>query len=115
VFEFFIAEANQRLQRDLVASPVKLAQLKNLAVDEAFHQAEDVRIGPSLDLAEENPFVVAQKVELVDAGKRIRQELMRRVELAASYNVAVDVQAYALGSPKQFGILFGLDWNRGCH
>ena len=113
VFEFFITEANQRLQRDLVAGPVKLAQLENLAVDEAFHQAEDVRVRPSLDLAEENRFVLAQKLELINARKGIRQELVRRIELAAPYDVLVDVPAHALGSANTFGILFGLDWEWG--
>src|SRR4051794_13826566 len=62
VFEFFITEANQCFQSDLVTCPVKFAQLENLAVDESFHEAEDVRISPSLDLAEENRFVLAQKL-----------------------------------------------------
>src|SRR5215469_9249701 len=84
MLEFFITEANQRLQSDLVTGPVKFAQLKNLAVDETFHQAEDVRIGPSLNLTEENGFVLAQKLKLTDAGNGVRQELMRRIELAAS-------------------------------
>src|SRR4029078_1700370 len=68
-----------------------------------------------LNLAEKECFVLAQKIKLVDAGDGVRQELMGRIELAASYNVPVDVPAYALGSANTFGILFGLDGNGGRH
>jgi hypothetical protein len=53
VLEFLVAEADQRLERDLVAQPVIAADLEHLGVDEALHQAEDVGVGAPLDLADQ--------------------------------------------------------------
>ena len=53
VLQLLVAEADQRLERDLVAEPVVAAQLEHLGVDEALDQAEDVGVGAALDLAHE--------------------------------------------------------------
>jgi hypothetical protein len=50
MFEFFVAEAHERLQRDLIPHPVILAEFENLGVDEAFDEAKYIRIGADLHL-----------------------------------------------------------------
>jgi hypothetical protein len=46
MLELFVAEADQRFERHLIAKPVIAADLQDLGVDEPFDQAEDVGIGP---------------------------------------------------------------------
>jgi hypothetical protein len=73
--------------------PVVAADLEHLRADEALDQAEHVRVGATLDLAEEAPLVGAQPIDLVDQREPVGQELLAQVELAAADDVAVDVPA----------------------
>ena len=50
MLQLLIAEPDQRLERNLVAEPVIVAQFQDLGVDEAFNQSKDVGIGTALDL-----------------------------------------------------------------
>jgi hypothetical protein len=56
MFQLFIAEPDQRLERNLVPEPVIVAQFQDLGIDEALNEPEDVGIGTALDLADESPF-----------------------------------------------------------
>ena len=51
VLELLVGEADQRLERDLVAERVLAADLEHLGADEALDQAEQVRVGAALHLA----------------------------------------------------------------
>jgi hypothetical protein len=49
VLQFLVAEPHQRLERDLVAEPVIVAQLEHFGVDEALDQAKDIGVGAAPD------------------------------------------------------------------
>jgi hypothetical protein len=51
VLQLFVAEPNQRLERNLVAEPVIVAQFEDLGIDEALDQPKDIGVGAALDLA----------------------------------------------------------------
>ena len=76
MLQLLIAEPDQRLERNLVAEPVIVAQFQDLGVDEAFNQSKDVGIGTALDLTHEPLFVGRQGGEDVGQGQPIRQELV---------------------------------------
>ncbi len=97
VLDLLVGEADERLERDLVAQHVVAAHVDDLGGDEALDQAEDVRVGAALHLREETSLVGRQKCEPVDSRQAVRQEALREVELATAYHVAVDVPADALG------------------
>ena len=97
VLQLLVAEADQRLERDLVADPVVAAHLQHLRVDEALGQAEHIGVGTALDLAHRALLVGRQGGELGGEGKSVRQELVRGIEAAAPDDVLVDVPAHPLG------------------
>ena len=97
VLEFLVAKAHQRLERDLVAEPVIVAQLQNLGVDEAFDQAEDVGVGPALDLADEPLLAGRQRREGVCQHKPVGKEFVGGVEAASPDHVLLDLPAHPLG------------------
>ncbi len=57
VLQLLVAEPNQRLERNLVAETVILAQFKDLGSDEALDQPKDIGIGAALDLAHKPLFI----------------------------------------------------------
>ena len=97
VLQLLVAEADQRLERDLVAEPVVAAELEHLGVDEALDQAEDVGVGAALDLAHEALFAGRQRRERVGERKAVGQEFVRGIEAAAADDVLLDVPAHPLG------------------
>ena len=56
VLQLLVAEPDQRLERNLVAEPVILAQFQDLGIDEALDQPEDIGVGAALDLARRTAF-----------------------------------------------------------
>ena len=48
MFQLLVAEPYQRLERNLVAEPVILAQFQNLGIDEALDQTKDIGVGAAL-------------------------------------------------------------------
>ena len=97
VLQLLVAEAHQRLERDLVAQPVFVAELQHLGVDEALDQAKHVGVGAALDLAGKALLVGGQGREGIGHRKPVRQELVGGVETAAPDHVLVDVPADPLG------------------
>ena len=69
VLQLLVAEPDQRLERDLVAEPVIVAQFKDLGVDEALDQPKDIGVGAALDLAHEPLFIGRQGGERHRPGK----------------------------------------------
>ena len=108
VLELLVAEADQRLQRGLVAEPVVTADLENLGVDEAFHEPEQERVGSTLHLREQARFGLGEKGEVIDLGKAVRQEALRQVELPSTNDVGVDVPANPLRSADATRIARGI-------
>ena len=45
VLQLLITEPNQRLERDLVAEPMIMAQLQDFSIDEALDQPKDIGVG----------------------------------------------------------------------
>ena len=88
MLEFLVAKADQRLERDLVAEPVIAAQLQNLSVDKAFDQAEDVGVGPALDLADDRfspaDSVVKASASISPSGKNLWAVSKRRPRITSS-------------------------------
>ena len=80
VLELLVAEADQRLERHLIAEQVLPTELEHLRVDEALDEAEDVRVGAALNLAQQPSLGRAQELEVVDLGQAVRQERPRVVE-----------------------------------
>jgi hypothetical protein len=66
MLQLFIAEPDQRLERNLIAEPVIVAQFQNFGVDEALDQSKNVGIGTALDLAHEPLFIGGQRRERVN-------------------------------------------------
>ena len=65
VFQLLVAEPYQRLERDLIAEPMILAQLKDLGVDETLDQTKDIGVGAALDLADVALFIGRQGSERI--------------------------------------------------
>jgi hypothetical protein len=65
VLQFFVGEAHQRLERDLVAEPVVAALLEDLGADETLDQAEDVGVGAALDLRQQAALAGIEERQLV--------------------------------------------------
>ena len=97
VLQLLVAEPNQRLERNLVAEPVIVAQFEDLGIDEALDQPEDIGVGAALDLAHEPLFVGRQGRERIGQGKPVRKELVGGIEAAPPDYVLVDVPAHPLG------------------
>ena len=56
VLQLLVAESNQRLERNLVAEPVIVAEFQNLGIDETLDQTKDIGVSAALDLAHEPLF-----------------------------------------------------------
>ena len=97
VFQLLVAEPDQRLERNLVAEPVILAQFQDLGVDEAFDQSKHIGVGAALNLADEPLLVGRQRGERIGERKPVRQELVGGVEAAPPDHVLVDVPTNPLG------------------
>ena len=80
MLQFLVAEPHKRLERGLVSEPVIAADLEHLCVDVTLDEAEDIRIGATLYLAEIALLAVGQEGELLHFGQSVRQELLSRVE-----------------------------------
>ena len=83
MLQLLVAEPYQRLQRDLVAEPVILAQLQHLGIDEALDQTEDIGVGATLDLADEPLFIGRQGRESIRQRKPVGKKLLGGVEVSA--------------------------------
>src|SRR5690606_32158142 len=78
----------------------------------ALDQAEHVRVGAALDLAEQAALVVVEELDLVDLRQAVGQELLAEVEAPAADHVAVDVPADALRDLDAPGIAPGVQRRR---
>jgi hypothetical protein len=107
VLQFLVAEPNQRLERNLVAEPMILAQFKHLGVDEALDQPKDVGVGAALDLAHKPLFIGRQGRERIGQGKPVRQELVGGIKVAPPDDVLVDIPSHPLGYLNTARIPFG--------
>jgi hypothetical protein len=112
VLELLVREAHKRLERRLVAKAVLGAHFDHLRADEALDEAEHVRVRAPLHLGEEDSFFLREEVELADFRKAVRQEFLRKIELAPTDDVAVDVPADALGHCEAPRIAPGVDRQR---
>src|SRR5215469_8869746 len=60
VLQLLVAEPYQRLECNLVAEPMILAQFQDLGIDEALDQTKDVGVSAALYLADVSPFISRQ-------------------------------------------------------
>jgi hypothetical protein len=97
------------LQRVLVAERVLAAHVQHLGGDEPLDEAEHVRVGAALDLAQEPLFARAEEVEAVDLSTARREEALIEVEAPPADDVAVDVEADALRHLDDFRVAHGVD------
>ena len=97
VLQLLVAEPNQRLERNLVAEPMIVAQFQDLGIDEALDQPKDIGVGAALDLAHEPLFIGRQGRERVGQGQPVRKELVGGIEAAPADDVLVYVPAHPLG------------------
>ena len=88
VLELLVAEADERLERDLVAEPVLAGELEHLGADVALDEPEDVGVGAALHLAQQAALRVREEREFVDLRQAGGQERLREVEIAAAHHVA---------------------------
>src|SRR3984893_16291059 len=88
-FNILVAEPNQRLEHNLIAETVILAQFQDLGSDEALDQPKDIGVGAALDLADEPLFVGRQGRERIGQGKPVRQEFVGEIEMAPPNDVLV--------------------------
>src|SRR5262249_6363159 len=90
-----VTKPNERFERNLIAQPMIAAELQDLGADEALDQSEHVGVGPTLYLAEIDPFPRREEVEPPREGKPVRQELVGAVEPTTANDVGIDVPANA--------------------
>jgi hypothetical protein len=112
VLELFVGEAHQCLERGLVAEPVVAAHFRHLRADEALDEAEHVGVGAALHLAEEALLLGLQERQPADHRQAVGQELPAEVEPAAADDVAVDLEAHALGNLDGLRVAVGLGLHR---
>ena len=96
MLQLLVAEPNQRLERNLVAEPVIMAQFKNLGIDETLDQPEDIGVGAALDLAHKPLFIGRQGRERIGQGKPVRKELVGDIEAAPPDDVRLYLPAHPL-------------------
>ncbi len=109
MLQLFVGEANQCLERRLVAEPVIAAHLEDLGAYETLDQAEDVGVRASLDLRQQAALVGAEERQPPDKRQAVGQEFLREVELAMADHVTVDIPADALGHFDALGVTRGID------
>lgn len=97
MLQLLITEPNQRLERDLVAEPVLVAQFQNLGIDEALNQPKDIGVGAPLNLAHKPLFISREACESVGQREPVRKELVGGVEAATSDYIVLNVPAHPLG------------------
>ena len=91
MLDLVVGEAHQRFERVLIVERMCAALIEHLGADEALDQAEDVRIGAALDLAEQPRVVGGQERDRVHARESVGQEVAGEVELAVLQQIAVDL------------------------
>ena len=109
MLQLFVGEANQRLERVLVAEPVVAAHFEDLGADVTLDQTEDVGVRASLDLRQQAALVGAEEWHPVDERQAVRQELLREVEFSMPDDVAIDVPPDPLGDHDGTGVPRGID------
>jgi len=97
VLQLLVTEPYQRLERNLVAEPVILAQLQHLGIDEALDQTEDIGVGAALDMADEPLFIGRQGRERIRQRKPVWKKLVGGIEVAPPDHILVDVPTNPLG------------------
>ena len=97
VLQLLVAEPYQRLERNLVAEPVILAQFQDLCIDEALDQTKDIGVGAALDLADKPLFIGRQGRERIRQRKSVRKKLVGGIEVAPPDHILVDVPTHPLG------------------
>ena len=107
VLQLLVAEPDQRLECNLVAEPMVVAQLQNFGVDESLDQPKDIRVGAALDLAREPLFISRQGRERIGERQSVRQELVGGIEAASPDNVLVNIPSHPLGRLNAARIPFG--------
>jgi hypothetical protein len=113
MLQFFVAEPDQRLQRDLIAEPVLVAQFKDLGIDEALDQSKHIGIGPALNLTDEALFIGGQRGECVGHRQRVGEKFVGGIETAPPDHVLVDVPADSLGRLNAACVPFAAPTNPG--
>src|SRR5206468_2559057 len=109
VLQLFVGEANQRLERALIAQPVVVAYLEDLGAYEALDQAEDVGVRTSLDLRQQAALVGTEERHPVNERQAVREEFLREVEFAMANHVAIDIPSDALGYLDALRVTRGID------
>ena len=66
VLEFFSREADEPLERVLVAQDVTSRLVQHLCADEALDESENIGVGAALDLTEQAGILGRQKIEAID-------------------------------------------------
>src|SRR6516164_1786709 len=79
------------------------AQLKDLGIDKTLDQAEHVRVGAALDLAEIALLFRSEEGERACQGQAVRQKLVREIKPPATDDVGLDVPANSLGGGNAVG------------
>ena len=107
VLQLLVAEPDQRLERNLVAEPMIVAQFQDLGVDESLDQPKDIGVGAALDLAREPLFISRQGRERIGERQPVRQELVGGIEAAPPDDVLVNIPSHPLGRLNAARIPFG--------
>src|ERR1700746_653200 len=97
VLQLLVAEPYQRLERNLVAEPVILAQFQDLGIDEALDQTKDIGVGAALYLTDEPHFIGRQGRERIRQRKPVWKKLVGGIETAPPDHILVDVPTNPLG------------------
>jgi hypothetical protein len=97
VFQLLVAEPYERLERNLVAEPVILAQFQNLGIDETLDQTKHIGVGAALYLTDEPLFVGRQRRERIRQRKPVWKKLIGGIEAAPPDHILVDVPTNPLG------------------
>src|SRR4029077_9671046 len=97
MFQLLVAKAYQRLERNLVAEPVILAQFQDFGIDEALDQPKDIGVGAALDLTDVPLFIGRQGRERIRQRKPVWKKLLGGIEAASPDHVLVDVPTNPLG------------------
>ncbi|MCY1388824.1 hypothetical protein D9M71_36060 [compost metagenome] len=91
MLDLVVGKTHQRFECELIVKYMGPTLVEHLGTDKALDQAKNVRIGSTLNLAEQARLVCAEEGQAVDPRESVGQEFAREVEAAVLQQVAVDL------------------------
>jgi len=82
MLDLVVGKTHQRFECELIVEYMGPTLIEHFGTDKSLDQAKDVRIGSTLDLAEQACFGRGEKAQAVDLRESVGQELARDVESA---------------------------------